>query len=83
MYIYEYVTDIYIKLALALDLALAALLRVLIDTPAVYPNFVLNYDFSFFPLKVDQPNLESQNQVINITSRVSQSKFKANRSRGS
>ena len=36
-------------------------LRVLIVTPAVYPHLVVNYDFSYFLLK-----LESQNQVYNI-----------------
>jgi len=36
--------------------------RFLIVTPAVYPDLVVNYDFSyFFALKVDPLNLESQN----------------------
>ena len=41
---------------------------VLIVTPAVYPQLVLNYDFSYFPpKKVDPLNLESQNQAKNIS----------------
>ena len=41
-----------------------ALPRVIIVTPTVYPRFVLNYDFSYFPYKTPLSlTLESKNQI--------------------
>ena len=41
-----------------------ALPRLLIFSPAVYPQVVVNYDFSYFsPIKIDPLNLDSQNQA--------------------
>ena len=35
--------------------------------PPFTPRLVVNFDFSFSPMEVDLPNLESQNQAENIS----------------